>query len=234
MNAALISKKHLLVLVTALLAEALQHAATTPARAKGFDFLVILLVVVIFLAVFEDPVQRTVGLALGFAGVGTNWLHYVLLGRALLTSEVLHHIFMAGFFGFTAYAILRGIFQRKHVNGDAVIGAVCGYLFAGAAFGNLYALVELLSPGSFLINTAIAWQLNDWHQRRFLFDYLSLVTLTSLGYGEITPLLPWAQTLTWMESIFGQFYLAVVVAQLVGMRMAPKPHEAPPRAEKQA
>jgi hypothetical protein len=53
-----------------------------------------------------------------------------------------------------------------------------------------------------------------------LFNHLSFVTLTTLGYGDITPISALACGLTWIEAIFGQFYVAVYVGQLVGMRLA--------------
>jgi hypothetical protein len=56
--------------------------------------------------------------------------------------------------------------------------------------------------------------------QRFLFNYFSVTTLTSLGYSDITPISTLALSLSWMEVAFGQFYIAVVVAQLVGLRLA--------------
>jgi hypothetical protein len=53
-----------------------------------------------------------------------------------------------------------------------------------------------------------------------LFSYFSVVTLTTMGYGDITPLRPPADVLAMLEAIFGQFYIAVVVAQMVGLRLA--------------
>ena len=116
--------------------------------------------------------------------------------------------------------ILRRIFERKVVGGDDVLGAICGYLLAGIAWGSLYLLVELLVPGSFSVHQAIAGQLGGWYSRQSLFDYYSLMTLTTIGYGDITPIRPPATSLTWIEAMFGQFYIAVIVAQLVGLRLA--------------
>ncbi len=235
MRDALVSRKHFLLLVVALLAEALQPMATTRGRELLFDFFVILLVLVTFFVVFENSLQRTVGSLLGIPAVVANWAHYVLSGRALVVSELLHHGFMCLFFTFATVTILQGIFRRKAVDADAVVGAICGYLLSGASFGNIYTVVDLLSPGAFAVNSAIAGQLLEWHARRFLFSYFSLVTLTSMGYSYMTPVTPGAQSITCVESVFGQFYLAVVVAQLVGMRMALKPKDASsPDAAKQA
>ena len=106
------------------------------------------------------------------------------------------------------------------VGGDDVLGAICGYLLAGIAWGSLYLLVELLVPGSFSVQQAIAGQLGGWYARQAVFDYYSLMTLTTIGYGDITPIRPPATSLTWIEAMFGQFYIAVIVAQLVGLRLA--------------
>jgi Ion channel len=220
-------RKHTVLLVVALLAEGLQPMARGPVLGGLFDFLVALLMFVVFLVVLDGPGARTIGLALGIPALATNWLHYILPSGALVPSELVHHALMCAFFFYAAVTILRTIFKRRDVDGDAVVGAVCGYILAGAAFGNLYTAIEVLNPGSFNINTAIASQLDNWHARRFLFGYFSLVTLTSMGYGDITPVAPMAATLTWIEAVFGQFYIAVVVAQLVGMRVSPRAHETP-------
>ena len=62
--------------------------------------------------------------------------------------------------------------------------------------------------------------------QRFFFGYFSVMTLTTMGFSDIAPAGPPVYSLTWVESVFGQFYIAVVVAQLVGLRLAEaiKPH----------
>lgn len=225
MRALLRRNPHSVLLVTALLAEALQPLATSRTRGMLFDVLVATLMLVVFVVALDGRRQRVIGLLLGGPAIFTNWLHYVLPQEVLLSSEVLHHIFGCAFFFYAAFAILRTIFRRKKINADGVVGALCGYLLAGAAFANLYTVLELLSPGAFAISPVLSLQMTNWHARRFLFGYFSLVTLTSMGYGDITPLMPAAASLTWIEAVFGQFYLAVVVAQLVGMRLAPRAGE---------
>jgi hypothetical protein len=78
----------------------------------------------------------------------------------------------------------------------------------------------LLYLEAFIVRSDIAWRLGDWHLRRALFDYLSFTTLTGLGYSDISPGGAPVYSLTWMEVVFGQFYMAVVVAQLVGLKLA--------------
>jgi Ion channel len=228
MRAFLTARKHSVLLVTAILAESLQAYATGLLPGILYDSLVALLLLTVFLVVLDEPRQRTIGLLLAIPALVTNWLHYGLRDSVVLPLEFLHHVFMFAFFLFAAFAILRNVFRRREVSLDGVLAAVCGYLLAGAAFGNLYTVVELLHPGSFNFNSPIVQELHNWHSRRFLFGYFSLVTITSMGYGDVTPVSPAAASLTWMEAVFGQFYLAVVVAQLVGMRIILESSGKPP------
>jgi hypothetical protein len=222
--------KYSVLLGLTLLAEVLQPMAKTEIRGMLFDFLILTVVVIVFWVVFDSRRQHIIALALSVPALVTNWLHYIRPSEAF-AEEILYHLLMFGFFAFAGYGILKSIFERRETHTDAVVGALCGYLFASAAFANLYTLVEEFQPGSFAINTAIASQLTNWHTRRFLFGYFSLVTLTSMGYGDITPVTPATATLTWMEAVFGQFYLAVVVATLVGMRIGRPASEAAPPIE---
>ena len=124
------------------------------------------------------------------------------------------------FLGFAVAVILKHIFHRRPsgpIPWSARSAATC---WQPLAWANAYALIYLLRPGSFRVADVIAGRLGDWHFRRFFFGYFSVTTLTSLGYGDITPIGPLALSLSWLEVVFGQFYIAVVVAQLVGLRLA--------------
>ena len=124
------------------------------------------------------------------------------------------------FLGFAVFVILGNVLKQKLVTSDEVLGAVAGYLLAGASWANIYALTEVLLPGSFSMSQQFAAELPDWHGRAAVFNYFSMVTLTTMGYGDITPTRPPATVFVTLEAIFGQFYIAVLVAQLVGLRLA--------------
>lgn len=219
MRAVLARRKYTLLLVVAVLAEVLQPLAKGLTRALFFDGLLALFLVSVFLVVLDGKRARTLGLCLGIPALVSNWLHYIEPQRWDVASELLYHASTCAFFLYAAVTILGTIFRRRDVTSDAVLGAVCGYLLAGAAFGNLFSAIEVLQPGSFSINSGLVADLDNWHARRFLFGYFSLITLTTVGYGDITPLSPGAASLCWVEAVFGQFYMAVVVAQLVGIRI---------------
>jgi hypothetical protein len=178
------------------------------------------LVLGVFLIVFERRRERLAALALALAGLAANWAGYALTGEPRLVGLVLRHCLVSAFLSFGVAVILRGLFQQRAIHLDHVVGAFCGYLITGVVWGNLYLLAEDVFPDSYDVKPAIAWQLREEHTRRFLFNYFSFVTLTTLGYGDITPVRPFASALVVLEAVFGQFYVAVVVAQLVGLSLA--------------
>jgi hypothetical protein len=185
-----------------------------------FDVLASLLLLVAFLVVFERRWQRVIALAPAVVALLGNWATYAFRGEANRVAVLLFHAGAASFFAFAVVIILRGIFSKKVIRGDDVVGGLCGYLLAGLVWGNLYLFVEYLAPGSFSVQPGFAWQLTAPDLRRFLFGYFSFVTISSLGSNVLSPVSPVASWLVCVEAIFGQFYVAVVVAQVVGLKLA--------------
>lgn len=133
---------------------------------------------------------------------------------------VVYHLCVVSFLAFVVGLILFRLFHKHLLEIDDVIGAFGGYMILAVLWGNLYALTHLLVPGSFSIDPKIAWQLQEWHARRALFDFFSFATITGVGYGDMSTTSPTSNTLKWLEVMIGQFYLAIVVASIVGMKLA--------------
>jgi len=108
---------------------------------------------------------------------------------------------------------------------NRLVGAACIYLLSGSMWGIVYFLLSVISPASFVGITGETWseQLNE-------FTYHSFVTLTTLGYGDITPAAPVARTLNYLEAVLGQLYLTVLVASLVGIHIASRRSILTPKA----
>ncbi len=92
-----------------------------------------------------------------------------------------------------------------------ILLAVAGYLLLGGVFAVAGNLLETAAPGSFADNGApdrpLVWQ---------GMLYASYVTLSTLGYGDILPVGPWARSLASLEAVTGTLFLAIVIARLVG------------------
>ncbi|HEX7232407.1 MAG TPA: hypothetical protein VF452_18590 [Candidatus Binatia bacterium] len=173
----------------------------------------------VLLAIFENRWERRASLLLIGSAFAANVLHQVVPHPRGLWAIVFHGV-AALALCFAVIVILRRLFRRHAIRTDDVVGAICGYLLAAAAWGNLYALVYLIHPAAYQISANIAAQLDKWHTQRFLFDYFSVMTLTTYGFADIAPAGFPVYSLIWLESVFGQFYIAVVVAQLVSLRLA--------------
>lgn len=173
----------------------------------------------LLLIVFDQRWERWFAFVLLPPILVSNIVHETLSNWAEV-AVIVYHCFTLVFVGFAVAVILKHIFSQESIRTDAVIGALCGYLLAAVTWANAYALLYLLRPGSFRVADVIAGRLVDWHLRRFYFNYFSVTTLTSLGYADITPTDTVALSLSLVEGLFGQFYIAVVVAQLVGLRLA--------------
>ena len=173
-----------------------------------------------FFIVFDRGHERMVLAVVFVAAVAVGMSRYVVpdqlgSGRAL-TFYVLHAIFLWA----AVYVILRDLFRRKGVGGDNVVGAICGYLIAGAGWASLNEIAFWFDPTTFSINPALSALVAEWEGRLALFLYYSLAQMMTIGYSDVTPLRAPATTLSLFAALFGLFYTAVVVAQFVGLAQA--------------
>lgn len=111
--------------------------------------------------------------------------------------------------GFAAYTILRRIFEQTTIGVREVVAALTAYIEFAMVFAFTYMSVARASNEAFF-TAGIAGQLSD-------FAYFSVVTITTLGYGDLTPATHLGRSLVMIETLFGQIFLVVLVAFLVGM-----------------
>ena len=113
-------------------------------------------------------------------------------------------------------SILFDVVLRAKVTLETLRGVICAYFMIAFAFGYTFYLVEYLVPGSFRMIGAALSPYDYAHYLSQLF-YFSFITLLTIGFGDITPLRSLSQTLTVIEGIIGQFYIAILVARLVSV-----------------
>ena len=130
------------------------------------------------------------------------------------TLSMLTRIFGALFFAYAAINILRIIVKSEKVTRETIFAAIVAYLLIALMWAFLYMILELVSPGSFSFPDKGSWG------EMMRYEYLSFVTITTLGYGDITPVTDQASALVLIEAFVGQIYLVVLVAWLVGMHVS--------------
>jgi len=185
------------------------------------DLVVSTTYLLIWLVVFNRGAQRAVAFAIFAAAVAATWAHHMLPpDQPDIIARLIFHSALLLLFGFATIVILLKIFEQRVVRSDDVLGAVCGYLLAGGAWANLFTLTEVVVPGSFSLGEGFGFDLVSWHGRMAVMNYVSLGALTSVGSGDVVPVRAPSTMLTSLEAVFGQFYIAVVVAQLVGARLS--------------
>ena len=105
----------------------------------------------------------------------------------------------------------RHVFNWRNTDANSLVGAVCVYLLLGLIFAMIYLMFTFFWPeGAF---QGLVFDIKTVQFDNFL--YFSFVTLTTAGYGDITPLNPILRTLAYLEMITGQFYMAILVSGLV-------------------
>lgn len=205
----------------------LRGPADSPVLARG-------LLTAVFLAggwvVFADRRLRLTAVLLGGPAVAGAWTGYAIPEEPGGVAAGLFHALGFLFQVFVLVVLLRAVYRERTVTTDVVAAALCGYLLLGFAFGHAYCLVEAAAPGSFRgIEPRAAGV-----PTHLALNYFSFVTLTTVGYGDVTPGGDTARSLALVEAVAGQFYLAVLIADLVGKRLTqsvsaqhPLPDDAP-------
>ncbi len=146
------------------------------------------------------------------------WYHYALIAS---------HLVGILFFSIAVYMTLDAILFRRALSMDSILGCIAGYLMLGLAWGMAYSMLHLVSAESFQLGDQFVPYVEAGQARIPVFTYYSFITLTTVGFGDMTPVSQTARTLSWLEAVTGQFYMAVIVAGIIsllatGKRKAPK------------
>lgn len=121
-------------------------------------------------------------------------------------------LFAILFVGYTVVQVLSYVLRGEEVVADRIYGALSVYMLFGQGWALAYILVETMNPGSF-VGLAQPGVVDGVGSELI---YYSFVTLTTLGYGDITPVSLTARNLAVMEAVTGVLYIATLIASLVG------------------
>ena len=152
-----------------------------------------------------------------WSGLGAT-AFYVALMEVLHLVGVATDYRMDTLFVLVVFAFMLGVMgvvtmRRERVTADKIFAAACVFMLMGIFFGLLFVLIEQMAPGSFTLSERDMASLGN-----SLVHY-SFTTLTTVGYGNISPLSAPARSLSDIEAVIAQLYLAIVLARLVSLEM---------------
>lgn len=121
---------------------------------------------------------------------------------------VASNLAVAAALAFAAFTLLRRIFEHSSISLQQVVAALAGYIQLALVFAFAYSAADKATASSFFANGR-SGELGDY-------VYFSVVTITTVGYGDLTPATNLGRSLAMIETLFGQILLIVLVAYLVG------------------
>jgi voltage-gated potassium channel len=178
----------------------------------------VLLALVLIAAVVVNSHQRSIfviALMIGSGSViGIGYAAYFDSHLVRIVSETLGLTLL----GFTTLVMFNSLIHTDQVSQDAVVGGICVFLLIGLCFALVFILMTDLNPGALeLGKEAIVRSNSDSSAHATLLLYFSFVTLTTLGYGDVSPVGDMARMFAVAEALIGQLYLVVFLARLVAL-----------------
>jgi len=200
-----------LVALLFLIALAEQTAAAWGRGAMQFGFFMVLSVAVWTVRKNKGLFRSGLGVlgSLVLLTVAGYWLSHsgLRLGQLAMLASL--------FCGITWLAFKQVLFSPGPIDRNRLLGAVSIYLLLGLIWAIVYVGIVEVHPGAF--NGDVT---GSWLETIPEFIYFSFVSLTTLGYGDISPATPIARFVVYLEAIIGQLYLAIMVAGLVGISIS--------------
>jgi voltage-gated potassium channel len=214
--------RHVQLLAALVVTELLNPLMARATRTEHAVSMVLfaLVCVAVFRALFITKRHRIIGLILAGCTICIDFARLLTPRELQPQMDALLNVSACAFYVFVLAVIVHQVFGARRLRLDDVVGAFSGYIVIALFWGRLYALAWAAVPSAFRISPDISWQLRNWSTLHTLFDYYSFTTITSIGYGDITTTGPVSDALIWLEVMCGQFYMAVVVATIVGMKVA--------------
>lgn len=187
----------------------LERMASGPLLLVAFDWVILALAL---RAARATGLEARLGYVLLLPAVGLHAAAVLLGGDALYVASQLAQ---AAFHGFVATCLLRYVLRDEVMTHDELWALASLYVLLAFVFAYLYATIEHLAPGAFFINPS-----NNPDGVTGWWDllYFSFTCLTSVGFGEITPVSDVARSLVMLQQVTGVLYLAIVISRLMAMQ----------------
>ena len=179
---------------------------------KAFDAVLATLVLILgVLAVGRSHRTLVLAVVLAVPAVVTRWVHHI---RPDLLPPGFHVAASLVFISFVEFQMLHFIFRAPRVSSEVLCAGISGYLLLGILWMSAYMLVSSLNPAAFSFNIGTS---STGPLSQFDAYYFSFITLSTVGYGDITPFSHGARALAMIEAMTGTLYMAVLISRLVAL-----------------
>jgi hypothetical protein len=167
-------------------------------------------------AVADSKRVLVIAIVLAIPAIAGRWMNH------FRPDLVPPHVFLTAgliLIAFVVANLLRFVLRAPSVNADVLCASISAYLMLGLMWTLAYWLVDQLTPGG-----AFSFNTNGGTRsiNGFTGFYFSFITLSTVGYGDITPVSRMARWLAAMEAMTGLLYVAVLIARLVALYSTPK------------
>jgi len=167
-------------------------------------------------AVTHSPRTRMAFGIVVVIALAVHWMRYVLPGPAWAGADAISSFVACGML---AAIIFLRVFRPGPITSDRIQGAIAAYLLIGIMFAAVYVWIELRSAGAFAGSAAPLAPAPGREGLSARFVYFSFTTLTTVGFGDIVPVQPFARSLATMEALIGQVFPAILLARLVSLEV---------------
>ncbi|MDD5641376.1 MAG: potassium channel family protein, partial [Syntrophales bacterium] len=185
-----------------------------------------LIIVAGVLTTFKQRWVRVLAISLAVASLSLIWEQYFYPGGAL---AILDLVLKLIFVGLLLAVLSVQVFKSGPVTAHRIRGAIVVYLLLGGAWSLLYSLVHLTTPHAFHLARELA--AGDTGNIQRSLTYFSFITLTTTGFGDITPTNALSRTLAMFEAMTGQLYLVITMARLVSQAIVCQKDNSPEKKQ---
>jgi len=188
------------------------YSFSTRSLAERVILDVVMLGMLVSIAVLVKQTRRSliISLVLGIPWIAATFAD--LFAEAGAYVDITTGVFGTIFLVYITSVILQNVIRSRQVTGDTISGAIAVYLLLGILWAGAYRLLDVIQPGSFVGQMRAVSHMGTEVPN---YVYFSFTTLTTLGYGDITPATPPAKAIAILEAVTGPLYITILISQLV-------------------